>query len=101
LRNRLEASLGLKLSAAAIWNHPTVTKLAPYLAERLKITGAETDGGTNGDGRARAPLTAGKTEPAAVERDAEIDGMTPEEVADLLEAELSSLDERKRKRGRS
>src|SRR5690606_27027042 len=32
LRNRLEARVGLKLSATIIWNHPTVSALARFLA---------------------------------------------------------------------
>ena len=36
-RNRLEGSLGLKLSATLVWNHPTVRALATYLAGRLDL----------------------------------------------------------------
>jgi len=100
LRNRLEASLGLKLSAAAIWNHPTVTKLAPFLAGRLPIASVETAGESKGGATERASLNREDTELAGGSRDEQIDGMTAEEVAGLLETELSSLDERKRKRGR-
>ena len=38
LRNRLETSLGIKLSATLVWNHPTVRALASYLAGRLGIS---------------------------------------------------------------
>jgi acyl transferase domain-containing protein/acyl carrier protein len=37
LRNRLEADLGLSLSATFVFNYPTVSVLAPYLAERMGI----------------------------------------------------------------
>jgi phthiocerol/phenolphthiocerol synthesis type-I polyketide synthase C len=37
LRNRLERSLGLRLKATLIWNYPTVTALAGYLAEALGL----------------------------------------------------------------
>jgi myxalamid-type polyketide synthase MxaE and MxaD len=36
-RNRLEASLGIKLSATLVWNHPTIRALATYLAKRLEL----------------------------------------------------------------
>jgi len=37
LRNRLERSLELKLSASVIWNYPTVDQLCTYLAGQLGI----------------------------------------------------------------
>jgi acyl transferase domain-containing protein len=37
LRNRLEESLGLTLSASVIWNHPTLGALTEYLADQLGI----------------------------------------------------------------
>ncbi|MGW5446789.1 acyltransferase domain-containing protein [Streptomyces asiaticus] len=37
LRNRLEATFGLRLSATLIWNYPTIRDIAPYLAGRLAI----------------------------------------------------------------
>lgn len=37
IRNRLEASLGLKLSATLLWTVPTVTALLPYLAEKMGL----------------------------------------------------------------
>jgi myxalamid-type polyketide synthase MxaE and MxaD len=36
-RNRLEASLGVKLSATVVWNHPTIQALARHLASRMEI----------------------------------------------------------------
>ena len=41
-RNRLEASLGIKLSATLVWNHPTIRALATYLAKRLELPLEET-----------------------------------------------------------
>ncbi len=35
LRNRLEAALGLRLSATLIWAYPTISKLVDYLVERI------------------------------------------------------------------
>jgi NADPH:quinone reductase-like Zn-dependent oxidoreductase/acyl carrier protein len=40
LRNRIEASLGLKLSATVVWNYPTITALAEYLARKLDLAPA-------------------------------------------------------------
>ena len=37
LRNRLEASLGIKVSATVVWNHPTVRALAAHLGARLGL----------------------------------------------------------------
>ena len=37
LRNRLERSLGIRLSATLVWAHPTIFDLATYLATRLNI----------------------------------------------------------------
>jgi acyl carrier protein len=37
-RNRLEARLGLKISATVVWNHPTVRALTSHLASRLGIS---------------------------------------------------------------
>lgn len=41
LRNRLEASLGLTLSATLAWNHPTVAAITAYLAGKLGPAEAE------------------------------------------------------------
>ncbi|NTX60835.1 type I polyketide synthase [Myxococcus sp. CA051A] len=37
LRNRLEASLGLRLPATLVWRYPTVESLVEHLAEQLKL----------------------------------------------------------------
>jgi myxalamid-type polyketide synthase MxaE and MxaD len=37
LRNRLEASLGIKLSATLIWGYPTIADLVPYLADQADL----------------------------------------------------------------
>jgi acyl carrier protein len=37
LRNRLEAAIGTSLPATMVWNYPTVSALAPFLAERLDL----------------------------------------------------------------
>lgn len=38
LKNRLEASLGLSLSATLIWSYPTLTALGPQLAGKLNLS---------------------------------------------------------------
>lgn len=45
LRNRLEHSLALKISAATIWNYPTVTALCQHLGAKLNFTAASEPGG--------------------------------------------------------
>jgi acyl carrier protein len=41
LRNRIEVSLGLKLSATVVWNYPTITALAEYLERKLDLAPAD------------------------------------------------------------
>ncbi|SEL14099.1 myxalamid-type polyketide synthase MxaE and MxaD [Stigmatella aurantiaca] len=38
IRNRLEASLGLRLPATLVWRYPTVAALIEHLAEQLQLT---------------------------------------------------------------
>ena len=38
LSDRLEAGLGLRLSATLTFNYPTIARLAPYLAEKMGVT---------------------------------------------------------------
>jgi acyl carrier protein len=38
LRNRLEADLGLTLSATMVWNYPTVVAMIPYLAGKMNLS---------------------------------------------------------------
>ncbi|CAI7975413.1 phthiocerol/phenolphthiocerol synthesis type-I polyketide synthase C [Frankia sp. Hr75.2] len=37
LRNRLEASLDVPISATMAWNYPTIARIVPHLAERMEI----------------------------------------------------------------
>jgi acyl carrier protein len=39
LRNRLELSLGVVLSATLIWGYPTIRALAPFLIEKMGLSG--------------------------------------------------------------
>ncbi|MGB9402960.1 MAG: type I polyketide synthase [Candidatus Acidiferrales bacterium] len=102
LRNRLDSGLGLKLSAAVIWNHPTVQKLVPFLLGRMQIAGAETREHAETGAAGEISLNEENLPQADGGREAQIDHLTQDEVASLLEAELSSIDRRKRKeRGRT
>ncbi len=58
-RNRLERSLGVKLSATLVWNHPTIRALATYLLGRLDF--AEPTGAAAVTGVKPAALVALQT----------------------------------------
>jgi acyl transferase domain-containing protein/acyl carrier protein len=77
LRNRLEAGLGLTLSATLVWNYPTVSALIPFLAGKMEIN-LET---------AEPESEAGSKEESA------IDQMSQDEVEKMLAAELDSIDD--------
>ena len=38
LRNRLEESLGVRLSATLVWGYPTVLALTPHLADKMELS---------------------------------------------------------------
>jgi hypothetical protein len=48
LRNRLEPSLGLTLSATMLWAYPTVATLAAHLVDRLGIRVADDEATASG-----------------------------------------------------
>jgi aryl carrier-like protein len=76
LRNRMERSLGVALSAAMIWGHPTLGQLAPELARRMELDLDEPD-----------------AEPAAQAADAgaQYDDLSEEEIAALLSTEIQRV----------
>ncbi len=78
LRNRLESSLGLTLSATLVWNYPTITALAPFLADTLRLPV-----------EAAVEIVA---EPVAMED--ELDNLSESEMAELLAQELQALAQR-------
>ena len=43
LRNRLESDLKVTLSATLVWNYPTITKMVPYLADKMNLSLEDTD----------------------------------------------------------
>jgi NADPH:quinone reductase-like Zn-dependent oxidoreductase/acyl carrier protein len=81
LRNRIESSLGLELSATVVWNHPTIRALAEYLERRLDLAGVE------------SPAPPTPLAPAAASPDvtAAVDHLTDDEVAAALGQTLSQL----------
>ncbi|HEV2132438.1 MAG TPA: beta-ketoacyl reductase, partial [Longimicrobiaceae bacterium] len=82
LRNLLEADLEIPLSAAVIWNYPTIAVLARYLAAEL------------GHSPTGAPATSGATQlPAAAAPGVIMEGLGREEVESLLDRELAAIDE--------
>jgi hypothetical protein len=88
LRNRLEASLGLKLSATVVWSYPTLTALAEHLAKRLDLgADAERADAVAPTGAAAAPAPS----PAPV---GNVEELSDDEAAALLAARLSELQER-------
>lgn len=76
LRNRLEVSLGLTLSATLIWTYPTIASLAPFLADKMLI-----------------PLDSGVEEPEPAP--AALADLSTDDVAALLAQELATLKQRK------
>jgi acyl carrier protein len=81
LRNRLETTLGLTLSATLIWNYPTIEALTPFLAEKLNL-----------------PLTAdtevvpAKIESLPTETSDTLDDLSQTDIEALLADELSEID---------
>jgi polyketide synthase 12 len=67
LRKRLEASLGIELSATVAWRYPTIERLVPHLAERMEVpltvalagSGKASSGETGASGPGSGPATNG------------------------------------------
>ncbi|MFJ7900279.1 acyltransferase domain-containing protein [Streptomyces sp. NPDC096198] len=91
LRNRLEGTFGIRLSATLIWNHPTIRDLALFLAGKLGLV-LDEEGGDPAEGPGR-PAAGDPVAPApASDGGAAAGGAAgPEE---LLERELAELNER-------
>ncbi len=62
LRNRLEAELGIKLSATVAWNYPSVRELGGYVLGRLApdaaVAATELRAPVDGSGASAARVTA-------------------------------------------
>jgi acyl carrier protein len=76
LRNRLEATLGLTLSATLVWTYPTLEALAPHLADKLGLSPS-----------AEPPKPEPVPEPASTS----LDHLSDTEAEALLEEKLASL----------
>ncbi|MFE3928041.1 acyltransferase domain-containing protein [Streptomyces sp. YIM B13508] len=84
LRNRLEGTFGIRLSATLIYNYPTIRDLASFLAGKLRLA--------LDDEAAAAPEPPVLPAPSADIGHGQEDGdLSPEE---LLERELAELNER-------
>lgn len=81
LRNRLEISLGLTLSATLTWNYPTVTALARHLCDQTGLAPENDD----------PPATATPPEPTTDSLAAELADMSDDEAEALLIKELGHL----------
>jgi phthiocerol/phenolphthiocerol synthesis type-I polyketide synthase C len=92
LRNRLEADLGIPLSATLIWNYPTITLLARHLAGQLAPVSDGVDAG--GPGReAGTPEEAAEGSGAEAADDARFVELGRSEIESLLENELAAIDD--------
>jgi NAD(P)-dependent dehydrogenase (short-subunit alcohol dehydrogenase family)/acyl carrier protein len=87
LRNRLELSMGSRLSATLIWSHPTVADLASHLLQKA-VTGEGGEAGKAAPAETRRTTTAS----AAVVDD--LGGLSEAEAAQALMRELESPTQR-------
>nr|AQW44892.1 polyketide synthase [Corallococcus coralloides] len=79
IRNRLEASLGLKLSATLVWAYPTLAALVTFLSERLGFSASE-----QAPRAEEAPAPTPQAARTSVAVSSEIEDMSEEEVERLL-----------------
>ncbi|MCC6191324.1 MAG: type I polyketide synthase, partial [Anaerolineales bacterium] len=82
IRNRLERSLGLTLSAALVWTYPTLAALTTFLAEALELPAEPSLVPNPG---------AAPSRPAAAEARAGVAELSDEEAERLLLQELDKL----------
>jgi hypothetical protein len=85
IRNRLERSLGLTLSAALVWTYPTLTALTAFLAEALDLPA--------GTGAAPSPVEV-QPRPELTEAGAAVAELSEEEAERMLLQELDKLADR-------
>ena len=80
LRNRLQRTLGIKLSPTMLFNYPTVVALAPRLLEKMSFELEEP----------KAPPAAAIPVPAG---NADLESLSKDELEDLLGKELACADD--------
>jgi acyl transferase domain-containing protein len=80
LRNRLERTLGIKLSPTMLFNYPTVVKLVPRLLEKMSFELEEL----------KQPTATEILVPAG---NANLDSLSRDELEDLLAKELACADD--------
>ena len=86
LRNRLEDSLQVTLSATLIWNYPTVRILTSFLAEKIGIVFEDEDEPAEA-ASSNDVVNAGQT------TDPDIDNLPRDELDALLQEELDALED--------
>jgi myxalamid-type polyketide synthase MxaE and MxaD len=86
LRNRLEASLGVTLSATMVWSYPTIEALAPHLAQKMDVSlepAVESQAGSRVDDAGKARVVAA------------LEGLSEDGMKALLAEKLKGIEERK------
>jgi len=81
-RNRLESSLDVSLSATLVWNYPTVSDMAPFLAEKMGIALDQA--------QAEAPAVEAEAQPPL---SPDLEGLSDDDLAAMLDDELNALDD--------
>lgn len=89
LRNRLEMSLGLTLSATLIWNYPTIDALVPFLAEKLGVSLDAAEAVAAGPD-AKGAISSLEVPAETLDT---LDALSQADVEALLADELSEIDE--------
>ncbi|WNG36079.1 SDR family NAD(P)-dependent oxidoreductase [Archangium violaceum] len=83
-RNRIEASLGLTLSATLVWNHPTIEALATHLADKMGLALSVAEAPSKAEQR-QDPLAAGELQELAEGLLDELEGLSNDESGRLLD----------------
>ncbi len=94
LRNRLEATLGVSLSATLVFNYPTVTVMAPHVADKMGIPLETETAGEAAQAPAPSKQPAQKSAPQVDNAltSAEIGQLSDEAAEALLLKELEDID---------